>query len=226
MRKLVQVVVGAIMVGAAAIPAEAQTKEDWRNQWYWGAHAGVLAYKTELQPYYYDPLMGAHWLITADRTALYVGFDQGFFTTEAVTVIEDPASSGSSVGPGFRDVAFSSLRRILIGVVVMPRRATIEPFFGGGFALTQILDPAVDCSGCLTPAEAFEAESRAEDAASKAFGWAMAGAQINYKKMTLFGHYIVTSAAQGFLLQGTTHTLQVGLRYSFGTSKEGITLTN
>ena len=226
MRKLVQVVVGAILLGAAASPAAAQRKEDWRDQWYWGAHVGVLSYKTTLQPYYYDALVGGHWFITADRTALYVGFDQGFFEVPAVTIIEDPASSGSTVGPGFRDVSFSSLRRIMIGVVAMPRRATIEPFFGGGFAMTQILDPTVDCSGCVTPAEAFEAESRAEDAASKAFGWAMAGAQINYRKLTLMGHYIVTSAAQGFLLEGTTHTIQVGLRYSFGTSKEGITEIN
>ena len=222
MSKLIHVVAGAVLLGVVAIPAEAQRKEDWRNQWYWGAHVSGLRYKTALQPYYWDPMAGGHWMITADRTALYVGFDQGWLTTDAVTVIEDPASSGSSVGPGFRDVSFSSLRRVMFGIMIMPKRGVIEPIFGGGFAMMQILDPTVDCSTCLTPGEAFEAESRAEDASSKAFGWAMAGAQMNFFKLTLFGDLIVQSAAQNFLIEGTTTTFQVGARYSFGTSKEGI----
>jgi hypothetical protein len=225
MSKLVPILAGAVLLGAVANPAAAQRKEDWRNQWYWGAHVAGLRYKTALQPYYWDPMAGAHWLITADRTALYVGFDQAFFTTDAVTVIDDPASSGSSVGPGFRDVSFSSVRRVMFGIVVMPKRGIIEPIFGGGFSMMQVLDPTVDCTGCL-PAEAFEAESRAEDASSKAFGWAMAGLQMNFFKLTLFGDFIVQSAAQQFLIEGTTTTFQVGARYSFGSSKEGIAPSN
>ena len=96
----------------------------------------------------------------------------------------------------------------------------------GGFALMQVLNPIVDCSSCITQSEAFEAQNRAEDAASKAFFWMMGGFQINKGKMALFGHYIVTSSATGFLLNGTTHSFQGGLRYSLGTSKEGITERN
>jgi hypothetical protein len=226
MKHLARLFASLVLVGLVASPAAAQRKDDWSFQWYWGAQAGGVRYKTATQPYYYDPLLGGHWFITANRTALYVGFDQGWFITDAVTVIEDPASSGSSVGPGFRDVSFGSIRRIMVGIVAMPMRQALEPYFGGGFALTQVLDPVVDCSTCVTPAEAFEAQNRAEDASSKAFGWAMLGGQMNRGKLSIFGHYIVTSSAQGFLIEGTTHTLQGGIRYSFGTAKEGVTERN
>jgi len=114
------------------------------------------------------------------------------------------------------------MRRIMFGVVAYPTQTFIEPFFGGGFAMMQVLNPVVDCTSCVTASEAFEAQSRAEEASSKAFFWLMSGLQINRGKMSLFGHYILTSAAQSFLIQGTTHSFQAGVRYSFGTAKEGI----
>ena len=62
------------------------------------------------------------------------------------------------------------------------------------------------------------------DAASKAFFWLMGGLQVNYSsKLNVFAHYLLTSSAQGFMIEGNTHTLQGGLRYSLGSSKEGIT---
>jgi hypothetical protein len=114
------------------------------------------------------------------------------------------------------------MRRIMFGAVAYPIQKAMEPFFGGGFAMMQVLDPVVDCSTCATPSDQFEAQDRAQDASSKAFFWLMAGLQINRGNLSLFGHYILTSAAQNFLIQGTTHTVQGGLRYSFGTAKEGI----
>jgi hypothetical protein len=110
----------------------------------------------------------------------------------------------------------------MFGLLAFPLQKRIEPFVGGGFAMMQVLNPVVDCSSCVTASEAFEAQSRAEDASSKAFFWLMGGFQISQGKMSLFGHYILTSAAQAFLIQGTTHSFQAGLRYSFGTAKEGL----
>jgi Outer membrane protein beta-barrel domain len=193
-------------------------------QWYWGAQGGAFVYKTNVQPYYYDPMIGGHWLITAKRTALYVAYEQAVFLTDAEAVIFDPNSSASSVGPGFRDVTFHDVRRLMFGVLAFPAQKVIEPFAGGGFALMQVLNPTVDCSSGCTLSEFSEASDRAADAASKAFFWVMGGLQINYStKLNVFAHYLITSAAQDFLIQGNTHTLQGGIRYSLGTSKEGIT---
>jgi len=51
----------------------------------------------------------------------------------------------------------------------------------------------------------------------------MGGIDIKQGRLALYGHYILTSSARGFLLDGTTHTFQGGIRYSMGTAKEGVT---
>ncbi len=192
-------------------------------QWYWGAQGGAFISKTATQPYVYDPIVGGHWLIKSRRTALYVAYEQAIFLTAAQTVIFDPNSTNSSVGPDFRDVTFHDMRRVMFGVLAFPAQKVIEPFAGGGFALMQVLNPTVDCTGCNT-SQAVEADDRVHTAASKAFFWVMGGLQINYSsKLNVFAHYLLTSSAANFLLQSNTHTLQGGIRLSLGTSKEGIT---
>jgi len=193
-------------------------------QWYWGAQGGFFLSKTNTQPLVYDPIIGGHWLITSRRTALYVAYEQALFLTDAQAVIFDPGSSNSSVGPGFRDVTFHDMRRLMFGVLAYPTQKIIEPFGGAGFALMQVLNPVADCSSCLTLGEAVEAADRVHDQSSRAFFWVMGGLQINYStRLNVFAHYILTSSAANFLLQSNTHTLQGGIRLSLGTSKEGIT---
>jgi hypothetical protein len=193
-------------------------------QWYWGAQGGFFLSKTNTEPYAYDPMVGGHWLITARRTALYVAYEQALFLADAHAVIYDPSSSNSSVGAGFRDVTFNDVRRLMFGVLAYPTQKTIEPFGGLGFALAQVLNPVVDCTSCQSQGEAIEAQDRALDAASKAFFWVMGGLQVNYSsKLNVFAQYVLTSSSANFLLDSNTHTVQGGVRLSFGTSKEGIT---
>jgi hypothetical protein len=222
MKCLSRAFVALALTAAMASPAAAQRAHDRSFQWYWGGQGGGFYYQTAAQPYYYDPIAGAHWLITAKKTALYLAYEQAVFLVDATAAIGDPASPGCSVGTACRDVTFSDMRRIMFGLLAFPLQKRIEPFVGGGWAMMQVLNPVVDCSTCATPSEAFEAQSRTEDASSKAFFWLMGGLQISQGKLSLFGHYILTSAAQSFLIQGTTHSFQAGLRYSFGTSKEGV----
>jgi hypothetical protein len=206
------------------IPPQQGRGFDKRYQWFWGAQGGAFISKTNLQAYVYDPIVGGHWLVTARRTALYVAYEQAIFLADAKAVIFDPGSSSSSLGPGFRDVTFHDMRRIMFGVLAFPTQKIIEPFAGGGFALMQVLNPTVDCTSCATLSEAVEASDRAHTASSKAFFWLMGGLQINYSsKLNVFAHYLITSSAPGFLLESNTHTFQGGMRLSLGTSKEGIT---
>lgn len=205
-------------------PAAAQRNAGNTYQWYWGAQAGILGYKTNLQPLYFDPMIGGHWFITAKRTALYVAYEQGFFLTAARAEVEDPNSS-----TGVRDVSFKDVRRVMLGVVAMPISGHVQPLFGGGFALVQILNPIVDCSGadatttCTSLADSSQAQIAANNAASKAFAWVMGGLQLNFGRLAVFGHAMATSSAQSFLLDGTTFSIQGGIRYSLGTSKEDVT---
>lgn len=203
-----------------------QQGRGWNKQyqWYWGAQGGAFLSRTNTEPYVYDPIVGGHWLVTARRTALYVAYEQALYLGDAHAVIADPGSGGSSVGPGFRDVTYNDMRRIMFGVLAFPAQKIIEPFAGGGFALMQVLNPVVDCSGCATLGEAVQAADRAHDAASKAFFWVLGGLQVNYStKLNVFAQYMITSSAAGFLIDGNTHTMQGGIRYSLGSAKEGIT---
>lgn len=193
-------------------------------QWYWGAEGGVILVKTNAQSSTAEPIVGGHWLITKHRTSLLVSYEQSFFINDVKAVIVDPASTTSSVGPGFRDVSFSRLRRLAFGLIAHPAQRRVEPFFGGGFSIMEVTNPVVDCSSCATNAEAFAAQSLAQDAASKAFAWVLGGLQINYtRRLNVFGQYMITSSGQGFLLNGNTHTLQGGVRISLGSSREDIT---
>ena len=196
-------------------------------QWFWGAQGGAFISKTNTQPYVYDPIVGGHWMITSRRTALYVAYEQAIFLSDANAVIFDPNSAGCSAGTGpCRDVTFHDMRRLMFGVVAYPTQKVIEPFAGGGFALMQVLNPVVDCTGCDL-SQASQAQDRVNAADSKAFFWLMGGLQINYStRLNVFAHYLITSSANNFLLLSNTHTLQGGIRYSLGTSKEGVTDRN
>ena len=86
--------------------------------------------------------------------------------------------------------------------------------------------PFVEALGAMVALKAFGPPDSGKfdsDAASKAFFWLMAGFQINIGKLGVFGQYMATSSAREFLIDGPTHNLQGGIRYSFGTAKEGIT---
>jgi hypothetical protein len=195
------------------------------NQWYWGGQGGLFFYKTNLQPTYYEPVIGGHWMITAKRTGMYVAYEQAFFLTEASAAIFDPSATSTGL---VRQVNFSDMRRIMFGLVTHPSQKVIEPLAGLGFAMMQVLEPVPDCtSDCETLSKVTEAFDRAEDAASKAFFWLMGGIQMNYSnKLNVFGHYFLTSSGRGFLIEGNTHTIQGGVRYSLGSAKEGLTERN
>lgn len=224
MKPLSRLALSALLLGIAARPVAAQgNSNDHSYQWYWGAQAGGLLYQTNAQGYFFDPTIGGHWLITAKRSALYIGADEAFFLADARATIFDQNSA-----TGLRDATFSRVRRLYIGVLAFPLQKRIEPFAGGGFVIMTIPDAVVDCSGttansqCASVNDQFAAQSLVDDAGSKAAGWVMGGVQINIGKLALFGQYMLTSAASGFLISGASHSIQGGVRYSLGSSKEGV----
>ncbi|MGH7537702.1 MAG: hypothetical protein ACREMF_03635 [Gemmatimonadales bacterium] len=223
MKPLSRAAFGALVLALAAQPAVAQENTSRSYRWYWGAQAGGFLYQTNAQGYFIDPMFGGHWLITKKRSALYIGGEQAFFLTEAIANVADPNS-----GSGLRDVTFSQVRRLFVGVLAFPLQKRIEPFVGGGFAIMTVQDPTVDCSGttpnsqCPTLNDQVAAQSLADDAASKANAWILGGIQINVGKLAVYGQYMLTSAAQGFLIDGSTHSIQGGIRYSLGSSKEDV----
>jgi hypothetical protein len=198
-------------------PSYEQRSSDWQHKWYWGGEAGIFVFRTNFDNYVFEPTFGGHWLITGKRTAMYASFDQSFFINPSHVTIVEPSGA---VNPG--NVQFNNLRRIMIGVLAFPAQMRVEPFAGGGFAIMEALNVQVSCSSCQG-SDFSQLQDEADAAATKAFFWWMGGIDIKQGRLALYGHYILTSAAASFLIQGTTHTFQGGIRYSFGSAKEGIT---
>jgi hypothetical protein len=223
MKPLSRLALSALVVALVARPAAAQQSNERNNRWYWGAQVGGFLYQTNAQGYVFDPVIGAHWLITGKRSALYIGAEQAFFLADSRATVADRNSS-----TGLRDATFSQVRRLFAGVLAFPLQKRIEPFVGGGFAIMTVQDATVDCSGttpnsqCASVNDQAVAQAAVDDAGSKGFAWIMGGVQINIGKLAVYGQYMLTSAAQGFLISGSTHSIQGGIRYSLGTSKEDI----
>ena len=199
-------------------PTYERRSSDWQHKWYWGGQGGLMIFRTNFDSYSFEPTFGGHWLITGKRTALYASYEQSFFISPRHVTFVSP---NHPVEPG--NVQFNNLRRIMVGVLAFPAQLRVEPFAGGGFAIMEALNvEATTCTGC-SGAEFASLQDAADNAATKAFFWWMGGIDIKQGRLALFGHYILTSSAATFLIQGTTHTFQGGVRYSFGSAKEGIT---
>src|SRR6266581_3018978 len=198
-------------------PTYEQRSSDWQHKWYWGGEAGILVFRTNYDSYSFEPTFGGHWLITGKRTALYASFEQSLFISPRHVTIVEP-SGAVTLG----NVQFDNLRRIMVGVLAFPAQLRVEPFAGGGFAIMEALNVQVSCATC-TGSDLGQLQDEADRAATKAFFWWMGGVDIKQGRLALYGQYILTSAAANFLIQGTTHTFQGGVRYSLGSSKEGIT---
>jgi hypothetical protein len=198
-------------------PTYEQRSSDWQHKWYWGGQAGLLIFRTNYDSYAFEPTFGGHWLITGRRTALYAAYEQSFFISpRRVTIVQ----GDGGVNPG--NVQFNNLRRLMVGVLAFPAQLRVEPFAGGGFAIMQALNVETSCPGC-SGSVAGQLQDDAENASTKAFFWWMGGVDIKQGRLALYGHYILTSAAANFLIQGTSHTFQGGVRYSLGSAKEGVT---
>ena len=198
-------------------PSYEQRASDWQHKWYWGGQAGIFIFRTNFDSYSFEPTFGGHWLITGKRTALYAAYEQSLFINPRHVTIVEPSGT---VNPG--NVQFNNLRRIMVGVLAFPAQLRVEPFAGGGFAIMEALNVQVSCQSCQG-SDLGTLQDEADAAATKAFFWWMGGIDIKQGRLALYGHYILTSAAANFLIQGVTHTFQGGIRYSLGTAKEGIT---
>ena len=186
----------------------------WPHQWFWGADAGLLLLSTGVEGRAAEPTFGGHWLITARRVALYVGYDRAFFVSDRHSTIPEP---NGNLEPA--NVAFSGLGRILVGLLAFPSQKAIQPFAGGGLGIMEASGMSVTCTGC-TPSDSTILAQEASTQSSQAFAWLMGGIDVRQGRLTLYGHYILTTNNPNSFISGVTHTLQGGIRYSLGSSRE------
>ncbi|HEX9582334.1 MAG TPA: hypothetical protein VF970_14620 [Gemmatimonadales bacterium] len=196
--------------------------ELWRHKWYWGAQGGVTMFNTPTATGTQAGTQtavsfGGHWLITATRSALYVAFDQIAFGGNTTSAVFDASSPNQA-----RSVAFSSGRRIQALAYVIPNDKIIQLYIGGGFGISQITD-AQPVGTFNTRGEQEAVFQTIEAAGTKAFPIFSGGAQYRMGKMALFGQYQFMPEGRSFLMTGTQHLFQGGIRYILTGAREEVT---
>lgn len=202
-------VLGAALAACAlATPLAAQT-QDWQYRWFWGAKGGMVNYQMPTAGARVVPQFGGEWVITARRTALYVGYSQSL-TQEADTF----RLTGVTGGPF--NIAFDGMRRIQIGVIVFPTNGAFQPYAGGGFVIETLTNSRLNAGTTSTTID-----NAIQKAASGGFALVIAGIQLRMgRKAALYGQYQGSPQGRDFLLAGMSHSFEAGLRYAFLGARE------
>jgi hypothetical protein len=207
--------IAAVLALATAAPLAAQI-QDWQNQWYWGAKGGLIRYSLPTLGTVSHPQGGGEWLITARRAALYVSYSTSF--TQDVDNYSIPQLSGTAA-----QASFDAMQRIQIALLVFPWGGHIQPYIGGGFQIETLSNTTVNCTP-LSAAQCTTASNYMQQHSSGGFALVMAGAQIRFGKLALFGQLQLSPQGKDFVLPNSAQSLEVGLRYAFlGAREEDVT---
>lgn len=201
--------------GATALDGQ-QLRED-SYKWYIGAQGGGLWFETQTQTSAMIPVAGLQALIVGKRGGLMVSWEEAFGDAE------ESAFGDASAPNGTREVTFDRLRKYSATLMAFPLRSRFEPFLGVGFGILHTVGTQVN-GFFSSPDEAAAATEEAKNRGSTGFGSFVGGIQYRIStKMTIYGHYQITTApSSGNLLVGPSHTLVGGVRFGLGNAKEGI----
>lgn len=212
---------GRLMLAALAVltmPSLAQAQEGrlFKNAWFWGAKVGTMHYTSRTHEGY-APVLGAEWVITRTRGALYLSIQESFMPEEPVAAIEDPYAT-----TGFKPVYVSDIRQATIAGLIFPtqKRGYLRPYAGIGFTLVDAFSSGAQLNGFESETERRYLAFAVEDAKSTASLIGMVGLQAQYRRLSAFAQGSMMPAhGTSFLLNGNyTLYYEAGLRYNIGTS--------
>ena len=215
-------VVLALCLGAANLSA--QQPGNGTFQWYVGGHGGIINYGTAAGR---DnaPLGGAHLLITARRTGLFLSVEEAFNAngqgTYDMAVFD---SAGALASSGTVGTTFNYVRKYSAILMAFPIKGPATPFFGIGVGVLHTGGHSSD-------------DDITKSMGSSGFGTLVGGLNFRVSRFSAFGQYQVTTepgtrhfsqkfsdgssiTAAGSLLRGPTHTFTAGLRFSLGNARE------
>jgi hypothetical protein len=197
----VSAVVALLTVTPSAVHAQRGDSYTWKI----GLQAGSIIYETRTQESEFMPSGGAHVLIMAARGGLMFGIDEGFGSEER---------SGA--------VMFNDLRRYQAVLVAFPVALPLEPYFGAGGGIMQVVSPTIDPI-ITDPFERAELQEQAREASTHAYATALFGLQGRWGRLTAFGQaQVTTGPGDDKLLRGAAYSIHGGIRIGLGSAKEGI----
>jgi hypothetical protein len=187
------------------MPATAMAQRGDSFTWKLGVQGGSMVFQTRTQDTEIIPSAGAHFMIMARKSGLMVGVDEGF---------------GSDERSGL--VLFNDLRRYQAVMMAYPVALPLEPYFGVGGGVLQVVAPSID-PVVTDPFEREALTEAAEEGSASAFVTFLAGLQGRWGRLTVFGQYQLHSApGDDSLLDGVMHSLHGGIRIALGSSREGV----
>jgi hypothetical protein len=206
---------GLVCAVSLAGSAAAQEGRFFEDGWFWGVKSGVATFSPTLGGNETAATYGAEWLITRSQGALYVSFDESNVST--VSAVLDASTSD-----GFRPVSVDKMRRIGAAALVFPKRfGRVRPYAGLGLSMGLVgnASPMVNGSGDDVDDAVFD---RIEERRSQVGVLAMAGAQVQFERLAFFGQASVVPGQSNFLLgNNVLGFFEVGVRYNFGSSRDG-----
>jgi len=195
--------------------ASAQEARYFDDGWFWGVKAGAATFSPTLGDNETAATYGAEWLITRSHGALYVSFDEANIST--VSAVLDANSSD-----GFRPVSVDKLRRVGVAGLVFPKRfGRLRPYGGLGLSMDLVgsASPMVSGSSDDVDDAVFD---RIEEQRSQVGVLLMAGAQVQFERLAVFGQASVVPGQSNFLLgDNVLGFFEAGVRYNFGSSRDG-----
>jgi hypothetical protein len=195
----------ALAATLATFPQIATAQRGDSYTWKLGVQGGSMIFQTQTEDTEIIPSGGAHFMIMARKSGLMVGIDEGF---------------GSDQRSGL--ILFNNIRRYQAVMMAYPVSLPLEPYFGVGGGLMQVVSPRVD-PAVTDPFEREEIRQLAQDASTNAFATFLGGVQGRWGRVTVFGQYqLHTAPGDDALLSGVVHTIHGGIRIALGSSREGI----
>lgn len=213
MRTMRWLTAGLVFTTALGTTANAQASRYFDDSWFWGVKSGVATFSPTLGGNETAATYGAEWLITRTHGGLYVSFDQANVSTTSAVL-------DANTSDGVRPVAVNKLNRIGFAALVFPKRfGMLRPYAGLGLS--------VDIVGSASPTAGSNDDNvdeavfqRVDEQRSQAAVLGMAGVQVQFDRLAIFGQASVIPGQSTFLLGN--HTLgffEGGVRYNFGSSR-------
>jgi hypothetical protein len=195
--------------------ASAQESRYFDDGWFWGVKSGVATFSPTLGSSETAATYGGEWLITRNRGGLYLSFDEANVST--VSAVLDASTSD-----GFRPVSVDKLRRVGVAALAFPRRfGRFRPYAGLGLCMDLVgtAEPMVSGAGDDVNDAVFD---RIEERRSQVGVLGMAGGQVQFDRLAIFGQVSAVQGQSTFLLgDNVLGFFEAGVRYNFGSSREG-----
>jgi|SwirhisoilCB2_FD_contig_81_4875576_length_900_multi_5_in_0_out_0_2 hypothetical protein len=210
MRTVRWMAAGLTLVALTPALGAAQTSRSFNDSWFWGVKGGVISYSTAAEHNKWAPSIGAEWLITRSRGALYISGEQAFFT----------GTSTVSDGTFNYNVAIKDMRRYTAALLAFPVTwGALRPYGGIGLSMN-LIQHAVLSDG-VDPTTAAFLQSSINDQKDAVSFLALAGLQAQYQRFSVFGQAGYMPMKNTSLFNGrTTYVLEGGIRINFGSSIE------